>query len=275
MKFNGRGSLAAQTRNNKSTSMRCDADIFENAPVMCSPKAVATADFLAFPGCVGTTRTSGRNASALVKPGYISPPLLLPAAAVVAATGGRDRGAPTAPTDGGEAAVAAAGLPDGVDDAEPWLCFDNFNALLLAVRVSKIDARPAPAVGVIAAAAVVGVVGAMVVDAWCHDGRKVSGESNESDCPEVGANDGDTAEEADERSPIDNSVGTRRDKFGGGREEDKSSAGPPSGGAADVAKTCATADKGGVLVNRCSDKRVAAGTCQSKKNKQKTCVVKL
>ena len=139
--------------------MRCDADIFENAPVMCSPKAVATADFLAFPGCVGTTRTSGRNARALVEPGYISTPLLLPAA-VLAATGGRDRGAPTAPTDGGEAAVAAAGLPDGVDDAEPWLCFCNFNALLLAVRVSKIDARPAPAVGVIGAAAAVGVVGA-------------------------------------------------------------------------------------------------------------------
>ena len=84
----------------------------------------------------------------------------------------------------------------------------------------------------------------------------------------MGANDGDTAEEADDRSPIDNSVGTRRDKLGGGLDAAESSAGPPSGGAADVAKTCATADKGGVLGNRCSDKRVAAGTWSRKQKKE-------
>jgi hypothetical protein len=56
MKFNGRGSLAAHTRNNSNTSMRCDDDNCENESVMCEPNAVTMSGFLDFldKACVWT-----------------------------------------------------------------------------------------------------------------------------------------------------------------------------------------------------------------------------
>ncbi len=48
MKFNGRGSLAAHTRNNNNTSIRCEDDNCENESVMCEPNAVTMSGFLDF-----------------------------------------------------------------------------------------------------------------------------------------------------------------------------------------------------------------------------------